>query len=64
MEKLKAILLVAVVSAGMVASTAPTLAASAHPTHASAGYVLDDLPTPTPTPILVHPNSDCDAGGC
>ena len=63
MEKtLRAVLLATVVLAGVVASTAPIFAASTHPTHASAGYVLDDQPTPTPTRILPGPDMPCDSG--
>jgi hypothetical protein len=62
MKTFKAILLVLFVLAGVATAAAPTLAASTHPTHPGAGYILDDQPTPTPTPILVHPNNPCTAG--
>ncbi|MCL4395612.1 MAG: hypothetical protein M1482_12570 [Chloroflexi bacterium] len=58
----KAFLLAVFLLAGVATSAAPILAASAHPTHPTAGYILDDQPTPTPTPILVHPDSPCTAG--
>ena len=63
MKTLQAILLAAFVLAGVIASAAPIFAASAQPTHAPAGYVLDEQPTPTPTPL--HTDGDpCSGGGC
>jgi len=64
MKTLRALLLAAVVLAGVAASGAPMLAASHTPPHATAGYVLDDLPTPTPTPGRIQPDPPCEAGGC
>ena len=56
------LLIIVVILAGLVASVAPTVAASHGPTHSAPGYVLDDQPIPTPTPILQQPNEVCDYG--
>ena len=64
MKNLRAILIAGLMLVGFVASVAPTLAASHSPTHSAAGYVLDDEPTPTPTPGRIQPDPVCSGGGC
>lgn len=59
--KLSRILLLGIlVVGGAVASAAPIFAAT-HGTRHSAPYVLDDKPTPTPTPFQ-RDGDDCSAG--
>ncbi len=65
MKTIQVLLIIALATIGLVASVTPSLAASHSPVHSVEPYVLDEQPTPTPTPIIIHTDGDeCSGGGC